>query len=415
MPVGYARPMPATRLAHPPHLRRGREHRGDRRARRCAVLERAAPDGHRILVVDDDSPDGTGEIADRLAAEHAGRRGPAPHGRARASGPRTSRASRTRWTRGAAVRPRDGLRLLARPRPTSRGCWPPPRTPTSCSARATSPAAASSTGGRCGGSSAAAARGTRGSCSGSQVRDLTGGFKCFRREVLEAIDLPTVRSRGYAFQVELTYRAVHGGFRVVEVPIVFRDRQRGHVEDDAGGSPSRRRCSCRSCASAAVAHPASRAARLSSARRRRAPMHGACTASDLVLVRGIAHTRETLDAWNDEPWPVARPLARRLAGDRDAAARRGLGRRGHLDARRDARSCSRACTPTRASTRSATSSSATGSCSRCTRWRASRASSPAARCRSRPSATAASGAGSTTRPARSRSRSSRAATIVLAR
>jgi dolichol-phosphate mannosyltransferase len=63
---------------------------------------------------------------------------------------------------------------------------------------------------------------------GVEVRDLTGGFKCFRREVLEAIDLPTVRSQGYAFQVELTYRAVLAGFRVVEVPITFRDRQLGH-------------------------------------------------------------------------------------------------------------------------------------------------------------------------------------------
>jgi dolichol-phosphate mannosyltransferase len=62
---------------------------------------------------------------------------------------------------------------------------------------------------------------------GLRVRDLTGGFKCFRREVLEAIHFDSVRSRGYAFQVELTYRAVQRGFRVVEVPIVFRDRQRG--------------------------------------------------------------------------------------------------------------------------------------------------------------------------------------------
>ncbi|HEY8584152.1 MAG TPA: polyprenol monophosphomannose synthase, partial [Capillimicrobium sp.] len=62
---------------------------------------------------------------------------------------------------------------------------------------------------------------------GLRLRDLTGGFKCFRREVLEAIDLPTVRSKGYAFQVELTYRAVRSGFRVVEVPIVFRDRLHG--------------------------------------------------------------------------------------------------------------------------------------------------------------------------------------------
>jgi dolichol-phosphate mannosyltransferase len=59
------------------------------------------------------------------------------------------------------------------------------------------------------------------------VRDLTGGFKCFRREVLEAIDLDSVRSQGYAFQVELTYRAIRAGFRVVEVPIVFRNRRAG--------------------------------------------------------------------------------------------------------------------------------------------------------------------------------------------
>jgi dolichol-phosphate mannosyltransferase len=63
---------------------------------------------------------------------------------------------------------------------------------------------------------------------GLRVQDLTGGFKCFRREVLEAIDLATVRSHGYGFQVELTYRAVRAGFRVVEIPIIFRDRRLGH-------------------------------------------------------------------------------------------------------------------------------------------------------------------------------------------
>jgi dolichol-phosphate mannosyltransferase len=62
---------------------------------------------------------------------------------------------------------------------------------------------------------------------GLKIKDLTGGFKCFRREVLETIHFDSVRSRGYAFQVELTYRAVQAGFRVVEVPIVFRDRERG--------------------------------------------------------------------------------------------------------------------------------------------------------------------------------------------
>ena len=68
---------------------------------------------------------------------------------------------------------------------------------------------------------------TRGSCSGVAIHDLTGGFKCFRREVLEAIDLDSVDSRGYAFQVEMTYRAIRAGFRVAEVPIIFRDRRVG--------------------------------------------------------------------------------------------------------------------------------------------------------------------------------------------
>src|SRR5439155_25557037 len=60
-----------------------------------------------------------------------------------------------------------------------------------------------------------------------QVRDLTGGFKCFRRPVLETLDLDAVRSQGYAFQVELTYRALQRGFRVREVPIVFTERREG--------------------------------------------------------------------------------------------------------------------------------------------------------------------------------------------
>ena len=58
-------------------------------------------------------------------------------------------------------------------------------------------------------------------------RDLTGGYKVFRREVLEALDLETVRSEGYAFQIELTLRAHRQGFRIVEVPIVFEDRRVG--------------------------------------------------------------------------------------------------------------------------------------------------------------------------------------------
>ncbi len=67
---------------------------------------------------------------------------------------------------------------------------------------------------------------------GVGVHDLTGGFKCFRREVLEAIDLDTIQARGYAFQVEMTYRAIQLGFKVIEVPIVFRDRQVGSSKMD---------------------------------------------------------------------------------------------------------------------------------------------------------------------------------------
>jgi dolichol-phosphate mannosyltransferase len=59
------------------------------------------------------------------------------------------------------------------------------------------------------------------------VHDLTGGFKCIRREVLEAIDLDSVRADGYVFQIEVTYRAVIAGFTVSEVPIVFQDRTAG--------------------------------------------------------------------------------------------------------------------------------------------------------------------------------------------
>lgn len=59
------------------------------------------------------------------------------------------------------------------------------------------------------------------------VHDLTGGFKCFRREVLERVNLDSIHAEGYGFQIELTYRAIRSGFRVKEIPIVFRERQAG--------------------------------------------------------------------------------------------------------------------------------------------------------------------------------------------
>ncbi|MDQ3587087.1 MAG: polyprenol monophosphomannose synthase [Actinomycetota bacterium] len=65
------------------------------------------------------------------------------------------------------------------------------------------------------------------------VRDLTGGFKCFRREVLEELNLAGIAADGYGFQIEVTYRAVRAGFRVAEVPIVFRDRRVGQSKMSA--------------------------------------------------------------------------------------------------------------------------------------------------------------------------------------
>jgi dolichol-phosphate mannosyltransferase len=62
---------------------------------------------------------------------------------------------------------------------------------------------------------------------GVGIRDLTGGFKCFRRRVLETIDLDAIAARGYGFQIEGTYRALRAGFRVVEIPITFVDRRVG--------------------------------------------------------------------------------------------------------------------------------------------------------------------------------------------
>jgi dolichol-phosphate mannosyltransferase len=188
-------------------------------------LERVAPDAHRILVVDDNSPDGTGQIADRLAAEldtvevlhRAGKLGLgqaylAGFERALGAGaelvvemdadfshdpkylrPLIAEADNadlvlgSRYVAGGGVRDWGLLRRLI-----SRG----------------------------GGIYARLILGVA-------INDLTGGFKCIRREVLEAIDFASVRAEGYVFQIEVTYRAQLAGFRVVEIPIVFRDRTAG--------------------------------------------------------------------------------------------------------------------------------------------------------------------------------------------
>jgi dolichol-phosphate mannosyltransferase len=191
------------------------------------VLRTAAPDDFRILVVDDDSPDGTGRIADRLAATHP--EVEVLHRTARAGlGPAYLAGFAHALGHGAGYvfemdadfshDPADLARLLAAVRDGG---------------------ADVALGSRYVPGGAVADWGvvrrivSRGGSLyarlvlGLPVHDLTGGFKCFRAEVLEGIDLPTVRAHGYAFQVELTNRAVRRGFRVVEVPITFRDRLRG--------------------------------------------------------------------------------------------------------------------------------------------------------------------------------------------
>jgi dolichol-phosphate mannosyltransferase len=191
-----------------------------------AVLDEAAPEGYRVLVVDDGSPDGTGAIADRLAAEdgvvevlHRPERqglGPAylaGFARALAGGA----GYVFEMDADLSHDPADLARLLEAVRGEA---------DLALGSRYVAGGAVSDWGIVRRLVSRGGSRYARG-VLGLEVRDLTGGFKCFRREVLEAIDLPTVRSHGYAFQVELTYRALCHGFRVVEVPIVFRDRLLG--------------------------------------------------------------------------------------------------------------------------------------------------------------------------------------------
>ena len=190
----------------------------------AAIRERLGSGGH-VLVVDDSSPDGTGEIADRLAAADPGV-SVLHRPRKQGLGPAYVASFHEALDSGADLvaqmdadfshDPADLPRLLdaARDADLVLGSryvngggveeWGPLRRLIS-----------------------------RGGCAyaravlGVEVHDLTGGFKVFRRKVLEAIDPPSISAFGYAFQVETTYRAIRAGFRVVELPIVFRDRRVG--------------------------------------------------------------------------------------------------------------------------------------------------------------------------------------------
>jgi dolichol-phosphate mannosyltransferase len=188
--------------------------------------------GDNILVVDDNSPDGTGAIADQLAQELPGvdvlhRPGKQGLGRAYLAGFEEALAGGAElilemdadFSHDPADLPRllaaaeEGADLVLGSRYVAGGSvtdWDPLRKFISR-----------------GGSWYARM------ILGVKVRDLTGGFKCFRRSVLEALDLSAVHADGYGFQIELTYRTIKAGFHVVEIPIVFRDRRVGESKMNA--------------------------------------------------------------------------------------------------------------------------------------------------------------------------------------
>jgi dolichol-phosphate mannosyltransferase len=190
------------------------------------------PASRRLLIVDDESPDGTGQIADRLARDnsdvavlHRTRKegiGPAyiaGFGEALAGGAELVAQMDADFSHDPQDLPRlleaaERADLVVGSRYVDGGGvtdWGPTR-------RAVS---------RWGSAYARVALGVG-------IHDLTGGFKVFRRPVLEAIDLESLASLGYAFQVETTFRAIRAGFRVAEVPIVFRDRRVGASKMSGG-------------------------------------------------------------------------------------------------------------------------------------------------------------------------------------
>jgi dolichol-phosphate mannosyltransferase len=197
------------------------------------VIDSLEPHGVRVLVIDDSSPDGTGDLADRLAADRdwvsvLHRPQKEGLGPAYIAGFREALAG-------------DAEYVLEMDADLSHDPAVVPRLIEACRNGADL-----ALGSRYveGGGTENWGRGRRFVSAGGSlyarlllgvgVHDLTGGFKCFRREVLERIDLNAVHSKGYAFQIEMTYRALRAGFRVVEVPIVFVNRTHGHSKMSRG-------------------------------------------------------------------------------------------------------------------------------------------------------------------------------------
>jgi dolichol-phosphate mannosyltransferase len=189
-----------------------------------AVLEHL-PSSRRVLIVDDNSPDGTGEIADRLA--EADESVAVLHReRKEGLGPAYLAGFRVALEGGAERIIEMDADFSHDPGYLPRLIEATERADLAIGSRYVPGGGITEWGplrrfiSRGGSAYARAALGL-------PVKDLTGGFKCFRRIVLETIDLDTIEARGYAFQVETTYRAIKSGFRVVEVPIVFKDRADG--------------------------------------------------------------------------------------------------------------------------------------------------------------------------------------------
>jgi dolichol-phosphate mannosyltransferase len=185
----------------------------------------ALPFDGDVLVVDDSSPDGTGDLADELAAER-----PWMHvlHRPRKDGLGPAYVAGFGW-----ALEREYSHVLEMDCDLSH---PPAALPAMLEASRHADLVLGSryvAGGGVEGWPASRRVISRGGCLyartvlGVRLHDLTGGFKCFRRWVLESLDLSDVHAGGYAFQIELTYRALRLGARIVEVPIVFTDRRLG--------------------------------------------------------------------------------------------------------------------------------------------------------------------------------------------
>lgn len=190
-----------------------------------AAVDRRLEPGDRILIVDDNSPDGTGRIADRLAAE--GDRVVVLHRTSKEGlGPAYLAGFREALAGGAGLIVQMDADFSHDPAYLPRLLAASEEADLVIGSRYV-PGGGITEWGRARlllsrGGSLYARR-----VLGLEVRDLTGGFKCFRREVLETLDLNRVAASGYSFQVEMTWRTIQAGFSVMEVPITFRERDHG--------------------------------------------------------------------------------------------------------------------------------------------------------------------------------------------